>query len=255
MLRHELLKHLHELLNPRTYLEIGVSVGGSLVLSRTSTIGVDPAFRITREVLCDLYLARITSDEFFARQDPLAHFPEPVVDLAFIDGMHLAEYALRDLINVERYTTPASVIVLDDMLPRHVDEAGRTRETAKYRGAWAGDVYKLIGTIREQRPDLVCLEVDTKPTGTVVLLNPDAASSALSSAYDEAVGQYVVPDPQMVPDEILQRTRAIRPETLLEAPIWAQMQKFRELDRVSAGESVRRLLGASGLVTTPSRSV
>jgi len=40
LLRHELLKSLHELLDPRSYLEIGVSTGRSLTLSRTRTIGV-----------------------------------------------------------------------------------------------------------------------------------------------------------------------------------------------------------------------
>ena len=29
--------------------------------------------------------------------------PAPTLDLVFIDGMHLFEYALRDFMNVERY--------------------------------------------------------------------------------------------------------------------------------------------------------
>lgn len=249
MLRHELLRGLHELVKPRTYFEIGVQTGRSLTFSRTTTIGVDPAFSITSEVLCDVHLVRATSDEFFARKDPLAHFPEPVIDLAFIDGMHLSEYALRDLINVERYTHPASMIVLDDMLPRHVDEAGRGREAARRRGAWAGDVYKVVSTIRELRPDVVCLEVDTAPTGTVVLLVPDASSTALSSAYDDLVEQFVVPDPQKVPDEVLSRSRAIQPDKLLGAPIWSQMQKLRHYDGDRARQGMRRILDESGLVT------
>ena len=51
------------------------------------------------------------------------------LDLAFIDGMHLFEYALRDFINVERFADWSSVIVFDDMLPRNVDEAARDRHT------------------------------------------------------------------------------------------------------------------------------
>ncbi|MGZ8742017.1 MAG: class I SAM-dependent methyltransferase, partial [Nocardioides sp.] len=89
MLRHELLKNLHELLKPRTYFEIGVNYGSSLTLSRTRTVAVDPFYKVTREVQCDVHLVRATSDEFFARKHPLAHFDEPVIDLAFIDGMHL----------------------------------------------------------------------------------------------------------------------------------------------------------------------
>jgi hypothetical protein len=249
VLRHELLEGLHELLQPRTYLEIGVQTGRSLRFSRSCTIGVDPAFSIVNEVLCDLHLVRATSDEFFAREHPLAHFPFPAADLAFIDGMHLSEYALRDLINVERYTLPTSVIVLDDMLPRHVDEAGRGREAARRRGAWAGDVYKVVTTVRELRPDVVCLEVDTKPTGTVVLLLPDASSTVLSSAYDGLVEEYVVADPQKVPDEVLRRTRAISPRELLDSPIWPTVRRLRELDESRARKEMRETLADAGLRT------
>ena len=108
MRRHELLRSLHELLEPRSYFEIGVNTGRSLTMSRTRSVGVDPFFAINRELHCDLHLVRASSDEFFARRHPFAHLDEPVVDLAFIDGMHLSEYALRDLINTERYTRSTS---------------------------------------------------------------------------------------------------------------------------------------------------
>ena len=153
MRRHELLQGLHELVQPRTYLEIGVQTGRSLRYSRTCSIGVDPAFHLVNEVLCDLHLVRATSDEFFARQHPLAHFPFPAADLAFIDGMHLAEYALRDLINVERLH-PADQ---RDRARRHAAPARRrggpgTGRGAYERGAWAGDVYKVVATLRRAAP-------------------------------------------------------------------------------------------------------
>ena len=104
MRRHDLLAELHRLLDPRSYLEIGVNVGSSLTLSRTRSIGIDPYYTVEKEILCDVHLVRTSSDEFFAREHPLAHFDEPLIDLAFIDGMHLAEYAFRDFVNVERFT-------------------------------------------------------------------------------------------------------------------------------------------------------
>ena len=249
MRRHDLLQRLHELLQPRSYLEIGVSSGASMTLSRARSIGVDPAFHVERELWCDLHLVRATSDEFFARRHPLAHFDEPAVDLAFIDGMHLAEYALRDFINTERFTHPASVIVIDDMLPRTVGEADRDRGRPRSGPSWAGDVFKLLGPLRDLRPDLVCLEVDTLPTGTVVVLLPDAASTSLLTAYDDLVEAFVVPDPQQVPTEILTRSRAVDPEKLLAAPVWDGLRRLRELDDSQSRPEVAALLADAGLAT------
>jgi hypothetical protein len=243
-----MLERLHELLRPRTYLEIGVSRGRSMTLSRTRSIGVDPAFRVTSEILCDVHLARTTSDEFFARKHPLAHFDEPVIDLAFIDGMHLAEYALRDFINVERFTTPGSVIVIDDMLPRTVEEGCR-QEAVGPTTAWAGDVYKITESARRLRPDLVWLEVDTKPTGTVVVLVPDRTATGLAEAYDDLAEEYVVPDPQPVPPVVLERKAAVDPERLLAAPIWDALRGLREKKHDTALAGAREVVRRAGLVS------
>ncbi|MEJ7719274.1 MAG: hypothetical protein WKF58_01960 [Ilumatobacteraceae bacterium] len=69
------LAALHRKLAPRTYLEIGVSDGRSLTLSRARSIGVDPAFKVTAPVCCDLELVRATSDEFFAERRPSSTGP------------------------------------------------------------------------------------------------------------------------------------------------------------------------------------
>jgi hypothetical protein len=247
--RHDLLKRLHELLAPRTYLEIGVSTGASMTLSRTRSIGVDPAFQVRKEIHCDVHLVPDTSDEFFARRDPLAHFDVPVIDLAFIDGMHLAEYALRDFINVERYTHPGSVIVFDDMLPRTAAEARRNHRTRAENRFWAGDVFKVVATLQELRPDLVCLEVDTDPTGTTVVLLPDASSKTLLEHYDDLVGQFVTPDPQQVPMEVITRSRAIDPQWLLSLDLWADLRKLRSRGDARARERATRLVNGAGIRT------
>ncbi|MDO9457461.1 class I SAM-dependent methyltransferase [Nocardioides sp.] len=240
MRRHDLLAELHRLLVPRNYLEIGVNVGGSLTLSRTRSIGIDPYYTLDREIRCDAHLVRTSSDEFFAREHPLAHFDEPVIDLAFIDGMHLAEYAFRDFVNVERFTHPGTVIVIDDMLPRDVPEARRDRSVPSGRSAWAGDVYKVLDTLREKRPDLVCLEVDTAPTGVVVVINPDPASTVLLEASDDIVESYVVPDPQHVPAEIMDRRRAHPPRELLDLPVWGELASARDLPAADARAKVEQ---------------
>ncbi len=248
MLRHELLQNLHELLKPRTYFEIGVNTGASLALSRAKTVAVDPFYKVVKEIRCDLHLVRATSDEFFARKHPLAHLDEPSIDLAFIDGMHLSEYAFRDFINTERFCHAGTVIVIDDMLPRNHTEAARDRHGAGLTGKeWTGDVYKITETLRRTRPDLVCLEVDTQPTGTVVIFLPDPTSDTLHAAYDDIVEEYVSPDPQQVPDEVLQRSRTLQPEDLLKAPVWKEMRKLRSLPDAQARPQIRSLLDGAGL--------
>jgi hypothetical protein len=250
--RHELLKHLHRLLRPRSYFEIGVNRGASLELSRAPSVAVDPFFKVIRELRCDVHLVRATSDEFFARKHPLAHLDEPVVDLAFIDGMHLSEYAFRDFINTERFTHAGTVLVIDDMLPRDVPEAARDRAGAGLLGAaWTGDVYKVNDTLRTLRPDLVCIEVDTEPTGTVVVFLPDPTSQVLHEAYDDVVQQYVTPDPQDVPREVLERTRAWAPEKVVEAPVWKAIRQARGLPDGEARQKIRAALERSGLLDSP----
>ena len=68
MTRHELLQLLHQKTQPRTYLEIGIRTGRSMVLSRCRSIGVDPSFKIDNPIHCDVQLIKATSDDFFARE-------------------------------------------------------------------------------------------------------------------------------------------------------------------------------------------
>lgn len=236
MNRRQLLRALHGSVAPRTYLETGVNRGRSLALSRVPSIGIDPEFSVVAELQADVHLARTSSDEFFARRRPLAHLPIPIVDLAFVDGMHLAEYALRDVLAIERFTLPTSVIVIDDMLPRTVEMANRKRTTL----AWTGDVYKAADALRRLRPDLLVLEVDTSPSGTCVVLFPDARRGGVLPGYDEWVANEAVrPDPQPVPEAVLRRTRALDPEVLLASPGWRRLAELRRSARPGSDAEVR----------------
>ncbi|WP_367319067.1 class I SAM-dependent methyltransferase [Streptomyces sp. HUAS ZL42] len=245
MKRHEFLRELHKVSANRNYLEIGVNDGRSLRLSRVPSIAIDPAFKVTSEIRCDVHLVRATSDDFFARANPLmhlkggrhplrnlrrgrhplGHWRRPTLDLSFIDGMHLFEYALRDFINVEKHSDWTSVIVFDDMMPRNGDEAARDRHT----GAWTGDVFKVREVLARYRPDLVTVLVDTQPTGQLVVFGADPRNKVLREKYEEIVAEYVVPDPQKVPEAILERAGAVQPEALLEAGFWRPLVRARSL--------------------------
>jgi hypothetical protein len=224
MNRHEFLHVVHTRFQPRNYLEIGINKGQGLALSTTRTIGVDPEFGITEELACDLKLVKATSDDFFARADAISWFPEGIIDLTFIDGLHLFEYALRDFMNAERLSAPLSVVVFDDVLPRSVEEAARDRHT----GAWAGDTYKVILALERYRPDLVIVPLDTRPTGLLLVLGLDPTSTVLADHYDEIMAQYVVGDPQSVPDAILNRQTAADPQLVADSPVWPELAAARD---------------------------
>lgn len=264
MNRHDFLAEIHRRFRPRTYLEIGVDNGKSLTLSRVPSIAVDPAFKVTEALRCDLHLVRATSDDFFARRDPIRHLRSgrnplrnlsrgrpalahwlgtTVVDLAFIDGMHLFEFALRDYMNVERFAGPATIIVFDDIYPRSVDEAARQRHTTN----WTGDVYKVVDVLRRHRPDLILLPINTAPTGALVVLGADPKSRTLASAYDTLVRDEVRPDPQVVPADVLLRSSAIEPDDFLDSPILPFLTSMRgPFSRRARTERIRELAAALG---------
>jgi hypothetical protein len=241
MTRHELLRGLHERTWPRTYLEIGIRTGRSMVLSRCRSIGVDPAFKIDNPIHCDVQLIKATSDDFFAGEEPLAHFDGMPVDLAFIDGMHLSDFALRDFINIEPFMADTGVIVLDDVLPRNGLEAARDRKTEP----WTGDVYKVVEILHRRRPDLVVLLVNTAPTGTAVIVGVDQGSTVLKDAYAEEEPYLLRTDPQTPPQEYLDRSISIEPDVLLESPVWEQLVNKRKsgstADLQALWDELRRL--------------
>ena len=239
MKNNDFLGELHRVTKPRTYLEVGVNLGNSLGHSRVPSIGIDPDYTITSELQADIHLARTTSDEFFARPRPLAHLPIPVLDLVFIDGMHLAEYALRDFLAVERFLLPTSVVMIDDVLPRSIAEAERKRT----QSTWAGDVYKALEALRALRPDLEIIEVDTRPTGTAIVLFPDARRNGVLAGYDDWVETAITPDPQDVPAEVLKRSRAVSPEALLNYPGWERLTELRGRAKAGQYDEVREALG------------
>ena len=212
----DFLGRVHERLAPPNYLEIGIRFGNSLELARSPSIGIDPAYELRSKVREDAALFRETSDDYFARDDAMEPFAGAPAALSFIDGMHLAEYALRDFVNVERHSAWSSVVVFDDILPREVEEANRERTTR----AWAGDVYKVLGILERHRPDLICLRIDAQPTGLMLVLGLDPDDRTLDQRYEKIERDIVVPDPQDVPDDLLERRDVLEPEAVLGASFW-----------------------------------
>jgi hypothetical protein len=169
----------HDVLRPRNYVEIGCRFGSSLALSRSPAIGIDPDFQITEPLGAPTRLYRMTSDEFFRAHD-VRQLLDGEIDFAFIDGMHNAEFALWDFINLERAAAPGSVISIDDVLPGDILHASRERRTQ----AWTGDVYKLALILRKFRPDLSVEVFNVALKGFCLVSHLDPGSCLLSDNYD-----------------------------------------------------------------------
>ena len=184
------LEEMHKAILPDWYLEVGTQTGASLAKSKTKSVSVDPQFVLKHDVWRDkpeLHLFQTTSDDFFAQ----GHLDRlnATFNLAFLDGMHLYEFLLRDFINAERYMAPDGHIVLHDCLPWSENMALRDRRQVNQR-AWTGDVWKIVPILQQYRPDLKISIYDAAPTGLVVVSNLDPKSRALVDNYDAIIAAF-----------------------------------------------------------------
>lgn len=207
----EVLARAHALLSPRLYLEIGVRRGGSLALANCDSIGIDPDPDLPADMPADLPpsrldLHRTTSDDFFFF-NAAGVLAGRKVDLAFIDGMHLVDFALRDFMNLERIMAPGGAIVIDDVLPNHPIQAERSRRSR----VWCGDVWRIVPLLREARPDLRMTLLDTAPSGLLVISRLNPASSVLWDDYNPRLRALLFA-PAAPPEDVLTRTTALAPD-------------------------------------------
>ncbi len=183
------LKWIHEILRPATYIEIGVRQGDSLraVNAGCRCLAVDPAPALTGPLPDDLQLFPIPSDELFLNFDVVALLQAPTFSLAFIDGLHLFEQALRDFIHLERLADRNSIIMIHDSLPLDAVTADRERSTHFY----SGDIWKVPMCLKQYRPDLKLAMIKTAPTGLCLVGNLDSRSKILTREYERCVAEYV----------------------------------------------------------------
>lgn len=206
--RHGFLKLLHDILKPAVYLEIGVQSGASLTLAEHSkvAVGIDPKPELTTGLPPWATVYESTSDEFFALN------PLPLkINLGFIDGMHLWEYALRDFMNIEASSASGGMIVFDDLLPYNQEIATRKQPP----GDWTGDVWKVWDILTVWRPDLdICL-VDVSPTGLMLVQNLDPGNRRLKKVWPTVNEQWGTHHWD-VPRELIDRTVAVSPSRAID---------------------------------------
>lgn len=183
---HSYLSSLHSQYAGGVYCEIGVYNGGSLSLAKSAklAIGVDPAPNIKSDEYKSVpfHIAQTTSDDFFStRAKKILNGNS--IDLCFIDGLHIFEFALRDFIGAERFMNPNGIIIVHDILPRSDIEAARVRLTR----AWTGDVWRLVYVLKHYRPDLDIKILSLQPTGLAIISNLNPSDTSLVENYTEVV--------------------------------------------------------------------
>lgn len=193
----EVLGETHAFLRPRSYLEVGVNTGTTLKLANCVTLAVDPSFNITTDIMNEkpkLYMFQLSSDEFFAHHEISALLEGPLA-LGFLDGLHHAEFLLRDFMNAEKYCDANSVLVLHDCIPVDTQMARRNQVDPEVQKqtptpkAWTGDVWKTLAILKAYRPDLCITCLDAAPTGLVYVTALKPESKVLSDHYDAIVDE------------------------------------------------------------------
>ncbi|HEY1899596.1 MAG TPA: class I SAM-dependent methyltransferase [Steroidobacteraceae bacterium] len=181
----KVLARVHEHVRPATYLEVGVSRGESLklVLPETLALGIDPQPRVDFELKPNQRVFAQTSDEFFARPDVPALLGGRALEMAFIDGMHHFEYALRDFVNIEPLCKPDSLVFVHDCFPIDARSAQREQTT----GFWSGDVWRLMVLLKKYRPDLQLHTLGAPPTGLGLITRLDPRSTVLRSRLPQLI--------------------------------------------------------------------
>ena len=180
------LKALHQRVRPDWYLEIGTFTGSSLRFADCNFVAIDPAFQLHQIPPMkgrEMVFFQDTSDAFF--KSGAARRLKGKINLAFLDGLHHYEALLRDFTNIEPLMADGGMVVIHDCLPSTVAMTSRiqTPETE-----WAGDVWKTLMILLEERPDLQIDVLDAAPTGMVAIRKFDAAGNKkLKSRYKSLI--------------------------------------------------------------------
>jgi hypothetical protein len=172
----DFFRFLNAQLQPASYFEIGTQLGVSASTFQCEVVCVDPHFRLTEDLLAHrpaAHFYRMNSDEYFKKHDLRSIFPLGP-DIAFLDGMHRADYLLRDFLNTELLCHERSLILLHDCVPVNSrmtlrDHFPGEASEGKYAGWWTGDVWKVVPTLKKFRPDLQIRLIDAAPTGLVAV--------------------------------------------------------------------------------------
>lgn len=132
MLRTDIINHLINRYKYQNYLEIGVQNPqqnfNHIVAMRK--VGVDPSVHAGATFT-------LTSDDYFYMLDK-GMSGTVIYDIVFVDGLHVAEQAYKDIFNAYRYLSPNGTIVVHDCSPPDED----AQKVPMVKTEWTGNVWK-----------------------------------------------------------------------------------------------------------------
>lgn len=175
--RSNVLKRLTNLYEKPRYLEVGVARGTTFDrVPAARKVAVDPQFRFDHEAMArehpEATYHPVPSDEYFNRIIDA----DDEFDVIYLDGLHVYDQTLRDLLNALEHLQPRGVIVIDDTrpptylasLPDRQQFFEVKRATGATGKAWMGDVYKAVYFIEAICPYLSYATIANNHGQTVV---------------------------------------------------------------------------------------
>ncbi len=151
--------------NAKTYLEIGVRNGETFLnVAVQKKIAVDPVFTFNTEQYKqdEISFYHMTSDAYFenmaSQVTKKINTKSVILDLIYIDGLHIFDQTLRDFENTLPYSHEKTIWLLDDTFPSNIYTAlpdiDAQKQWKKKAGcsrdnAWYGDVFKVIFAIHD----------------------------------------------------------------------------------------------------------
>jgi hypothetical protein len=143
MERFDLINHLIKVNGYESFLEIGTQAKinfTSVEIERKVCVDPDPYAGADYEM---------TSDEFF-------DLNTENFDIVFVDGLHHADFAYRDIVNSLSILNPGGCVVVHDVIPFSYEAQVIPLDKASSLGtvAWNGDVWKSWIKLRTERNDL-----------------------------------------------------------------------------------------------------
>jgi len=175
--RFQVMRRLTNLYPDPRYLEIGVCKGKTFDrVPATRKVAVDPAFRFDHVAMeaahPEAAYHPVPSDDYFAKHAG----PDDEFDVVYLDGLHVYDQTLRDLLNALEHLQPRGTIVIDDTRPPtylaairdRPDFDAERRRTGSDAKEWMGDVFKVVHFIQAFCPYLRYATIANNHGQTVV---------------------------------------------------------------------------------------